>query len=107
MNYDVIANETVKAAFVAWNNRDRTSFLKLLSENTKFVHNGEEEGIINFSDHFFFGSLNAVFTEIHRIENNGQMVFATLASETTGTVEVLMRFEVADGTIRTLNAGRP
>ena len=107
MNYDKVANETVKATFVAWNNRDRTGFLKLISGNTKFVHNGEEEPIIDFSDQFFFGPVNAVFTEIHRTENNGQTVFATLASETTGTVEILMRFEVADGSIKMLNAGRP
>lgn len=107
MNYDKITNETVKAAFVAWNNRDRKGFLNLISENTEFVHNGEEERIIDFSDQFFFGSLNTVFTEIHRTENNGLTVFATLESETTGTVEILMRFEVADGAIKMLHAGRP
>jgi hypothetical protein len=107
MNYDKIANETVKSAFVAWNKRDRISFLKLISEDTKFVHNGEQENIVAFSDQFFFGPVNAVFTAIRRTENSGQTVFASLAAEATGTVEVLMRFEVADGLIKTLNAGRP
>ena len=107
MNYDKITNETVKAAFVAWNNRDRAGFLNLISENTEFVHNGEQERIVDFSDEFFFGPVNAVFTAIHRTENSGQSVFASLSSKATGTVEVLMRFEVADGLIKTLNAGRP
>ncbi|MCC8423526.1 hypothetical protein [Mucilaginibacter sp. UR6-11] len=107
MNYDKITNETVRSAFIAWNNRDRTSFLNLISEDTKFVHNGKEESIVDFSDHFFFGPVNAVFTAIHRTENSGQSVFASLVSEETGTVEILMRFEVVDGLIKTLDAGRP
>jgi ketosteroid isomerase-like protein len=107
MNYDIIANETVKSAFVAWNNGDRIGFLKLISEDTKFVHNGEEESIIDFSDQFFFGPISGLFIEIHGTEDSGRSVFASLASEATGTVNVRMRFEVADGLIKTLNAGRP
>lgn len=107
MNYYKITNETVKAAFVAWNDKDRAGFLNLISEDTEFIHNGEQERIIDFADQFFFGPLNAVFTAIHDTENSGQSVFASLASEATGTVEVLMRFEVADGRIKTLKAGRP
>lgn len=107
MNYDKLTNDTVRAAFVAWNTNDRERFLMLISEHTNFIHNGREQSIIAFSDHFFFGLLDATFTSINRVENNGQSVFATLVSEETGSVEVLMRFEVAGRFIKSLDAGRP
>jgi hypothetical protein len=107
MDYDKITNNIVRSAFIAWNNRDRTSFLNLISEDTKFVHNGKAEDIVTFSDYFFFGPAKAVFTGIHRSENKGQTIYASLESEIIGSAEVLMRFEIVNRVISKLDAGKP
>ncbi|GAA3974698.1 nuclear transport factor 2 family protein [Mucilaginibacter dorajii] len=107
MEITAIENEVVRAAFTAWNSRDRKGFINLVSAETTFSHNGEKGDIMNFSDHFFFGTAKSVFTEIHKIENEGKSIYATLESDEAGKIGVLMRFEIRDGKISDLDAGRP
>ena len=107
MDYDQITDDVVKDAFIAWNSGRKETLMELMSDDIIFIHNGEKADIIAFSDQLFFGETNAKFTEIHKAENAGKTVFATLESVLTGKVEVLMHFETSNGKISFLDAGRP
>ena len=107
MDIEQLTNPVVYSAFTAWNTGDRDAFKALLTNDITFIHNGEYDDIMAFSDRFFFGESLGKFTGILKTENAGQIVYATLETEETGKVDVLMVFKIVDGKIIHLNAGRP
>lgn len=107
MDFEQLTNPVVKSAFIAWNTGNRDAFTALLTDNITFIHNGEKEEIMTFSDHFFFGESIGSFVRISKTEDAGQTVYATLETEETGKVDVLMTFQIVSGKISHLNAGRP
>lgn len=107
MNIEKITDPLIRAAFQAWNNADRKAFTELLSKDIIFLHNGEKDDVMAFSDEFFFGPVGAKFTQIKDVKNGGKTVYATLSSEKTGDLDVLMDFKTENGKILFISAGRP
>lgn len=48
MDYDQIADDVVKAAFIAWNSGRKETLIELMSDDIIFIHNGEKADIIAF-----------------------------------------------------------
>ncbi len=104
MNTNKLTNETVKAAFDAWQNGDSKTFLSYFTADAKLYDDGSPR---NFQSFVKEACGHERFTSIEEVENEGKDITGNFHTESWGDFKTYFKFSIdADGKVYRLDIGQ-
>ena len=104
MDTSKLTNETVKKAFVAWQNGDSKTFLSYFTDDAKLFDDGNSR---DFSKFVKDACGHEKFTSIDKVENNGLDIMGNFHTESWGDFKTYFKFHInAEGKINRLDIGQ-
>jgi len=94
MNTDKLTNETVKAAFDAWQKGDSTAFLSHFTSDAKLFDDGNPRNFQNFIKE---ACGHERFTSIEKVENEGKDITGNFHTESWGDFKTYFKFTIGTG----------
>jgi len=106
MNFDQIANTTVRAALEAMDAGQRDAWLALFAPNATLTDDGNAANFVTWSDSEIFGRGHGRLTTIDKVEENGTAVYGRFHSAQWGTFKTFFKFHVDSNKITRLDVGQ-
>ncbi|WP_426276768.1 hypothetical protein ACN9MN_16530 [Chryseobacterium sp. S-02] len=104
MDTNKLTNETVKAAFDAWQNGDSKTFLSFFTENATMTDDGSPR---NFQSYVKEACGKEIFLTIDTVGNDGKDIQGNFKAGQWGTFPVFFKFhQNADGKFDRLDIGQ-
>lgn len=104
MNTSKLTNETVKKAFVAWQNGDSKTFLSYFTADAKLTDDGSARDFKKFVKE---ACGHEKFTTLDKVENNGLDLTGNFHTENWGDFITYFRFHLnSDGKFNRLDIGQ-
>lgn len=104
MNTDKLTNQTVKAAFDAWQNGDSKLFLSFFTIDAKLYDDGSPRDFQKFVKE---ACGHEKFTSIDKVENDGKDITGNFHTESWGDFKTYFKFHLnAEGKFIRLDIGQ-
>ena len=104
MNTEKLTNQTVKAAFDAWQNGDSKLFLSFFTIDAKLYDDGSPRDFQRFVKD---ACGHEKFTSIDKVENDGKDITGNFHTESWGDFKTYFKFHINDdGNFNRLDIGQ-
>ncbi|WP_286862234.1 MULTISPECIES: hypothetical protein [Sphingobacterium] len=104
MDTNQLTNETVKAAFGAWQKGDSKTFLSYFATDAKLYDDGNPRNFQNFVKE---ACGRERFTSIEKVENEGKDITGNFHTESWGDFKTYFKFSInSDGKFDRLDIGQ-
>ena len=104
MDTNKLTNETVKAAFEAWQDGDSKTFVSYFTSDAKLYDDGSPRNFQNFVKE---ACGHERFTSIEKVENEGKDITGNFHTESWGDFKTYFMFSInSDGKFDRLDIGQ-